>query len=512
MLKVKDAASLTKRQRWAALAMLAGSLLVVMMDMTILIMALPEMVAELSPTSSQQLWIVDMYSLVLAGLLIPMSALADRWGRKRTLLTGFAIFGVVSLLVLVATSTGAVIALRAVLGAAGAMIMPTTLSMIRSIFHDPAERARALAVWSVILSIGGIIGPLVGGSLLEFFTWHSAFLINVPFVAVALGFGIFLLPESRNPDPPRWDLPAAALSMAGMAGLVWGIKEIAKNGWGDTTAWGVTAAAVLVMTVFVRRCLNRPDPLLDVRLFRSKPFTAGTVAALTASIAMAGVVLLIAQWLQNIAGFKPVVAGLAMMPMALGSLVMGPLAPRLAARIGTRNALAGGLALTGIGLLWLFAAGDLHAYWQLIGPLALVGAGVGSLAIASAIIMGSTPPEKAGNAAAIEEAMYDFGSVLGIAVLGSIASALYRIHLGIQDFAPRGITGQLATQADESVVGALNAARETGLADLADTAAQAFGSALSQTSLIGGIVMVGTALAVRALVPKEFDIAGHNSK
>ncbi|MEN2740837.1 MFS transporter [Microbacterium sp. X-17] len=504
------AETMTHRQRWLALTMLAGSLLVVMMDMTILIMALPGLIEDLEPSASQQLWIVDIYSLILAGLLIPMSALADRFGRKRMLLIGFALFGVVSVLVLFATSAAFVIGLRALLGAAGAMIMPTTLSMIRTIFHDPTERARALAIWSVISGLGVIIGPLLGGLLLQFFSWHSAFLVNVPFVIAAIAFGVVLLPEGRDPNPPRWDVVATVLSIAGMVLLVWGIKQLGEYGWGNPVAWIMVGAAAILLTLFVRRCLSRPDPLLEVRLFRSKPFTAGAIAALTASLAMAALILLVAQWLQAVAGFTPVVAGVAVLPMAIGSLIAAPFAPNLAIRFGARNILAGGLVLAGAGLLLLFATGGPTSYLQLIAPLFLVGAGTGSLAIASAIIMGSTPTAKAGSAAAIEESMYDIGNVLGVAILGSLSAALYRDHLAIGQFAEQGITGELAHSAEESIVGALTVAEQRGLPALADAATAAFGDGIAQAALVGGLLLVAAAVTVFTLVPRRFDIAAHN--
>lgn len=510
-LRTVTVGSMTHRQRWTALVILAGSLMVVMMDMTILIMALPALVTDLGATSTQQLWIVDIYALFLAGLLIPMSAIADRWGRKKTLLVGFAIFGLVSVLVLVAHSPMFVIVLRALLGAAGAMIMPTTLSMIRTIFRDPGERARALAIWSVISSAGMVIGPVVGGTLLEFFDWHAAFLINVPFVTLAIGTGLFLLPEARDPEPPRWDFVAAVLSITGMSTLVWGIKRLAEQGWVDLSSWALIAAAAAMLTWFVRRCLTRPDPLLDVRLFRNKPFAAGALAALTSSFAWGALMMLIAQWLQVVQGLSPMIAGLALLPMAFGSLVAAPLAPTLAVKIGARTVLSGGLALTGVGMLILYLLGSPLTYIGLVGPLVLVGTGAGSLAIGSAIIMGSTPEGKAGNAAAIEESMYDLGNVLGVAVLGSIAAALYRAHLGIEQFVTEGITGQIATDATESLVGALAVADRTGSTTLSATAIDAFVTGLGEASLIGGIIMIAVAVVVHNLVPKSLDITTHGA-
>lgn len=501
-----SAETMSSKQRWAALIVLSASLLVVMMDMTILIMALPDLVKDLGTTSVQQLWIVDIYSLILAGLIIPMSALADRWGRKIALLSGFVIFGLVSLLVTTVGSSAQVIALRALLGVAGAMIMPTTLSMIRTIFQNPKERATALAVWSVVSSAGAIIGPIVGGALLEHFSWQATFLINVPFAVLAVVAGLFLLPESRNANSTRWDILASVLSMAGMVALVWSIKEFAKEGFGDVTSWLVLAFAIIMLIWFVVRCLKSPDPLLDVRLFKNVSFTAGTIAALISMFAMAALLLLVAQWLQVVEGLSPMKAGFYLLPMALGSLIFAPLAPALAARIGARTVLAGGLAIAGVGFFMMYFFGHPLTYPTLAASLLLIGAGTSSLAIASAIIMLGAPQEKAGNAAAIEESMYDLGNVLGIAVLGSISAELYRNYLNIEAFVNQGIVGPLAELANESLVGALEVSAQTGVVELATEAASAFSDSLVTTGLIGGIIMIVVTIVVYVLVPKTLDI------
>lgn len=500
------AENMTAGQRWAALAMLTGGLLVIMMDMTILIMALPDLVAELAASAAQQLWVVDIYSLVLAGLLIPMSAVADRWGRRRMLMVGFSIFGLVSVLVLVADSIAAVIALRALLGAAGAMIMPTTLSMIRSIFLIPAERARALAVWSLVAGLGAVLGPLVGGTLLQFFSWHFAFLVNVPFVVAALIAGMLFLPEVRVENPPRWDLLATVLAMGGMFTLVWGIKSMANEGWSHLPSWGFMAVGAALLISFVVRCLRSAHPLIDVRLFRSKPFTAAIVAALTSSLALGGVMLLEAQWLQMVIGFSPFMTGLALLPMAVGAVLTAPFAPALAGKIGTRVVLMGGLGVAGFGLLGLYLQSPLVSYWQAVIPVLLVGAGVGSLAIASAIIMGSTPVEKAGNAAALEEAMYDVGNVLGITVLGSIAAAVYRSGLAVQENFSAVLEGAALTAANESVAGALAVSLAGNLPELGRLATDSFLDGFGTASLIGSIILLFSAVIVFRLMPRRFDL------
>lgn len=495
---------LSHRRRWSCLAVLSASLLVVAMDMTLLNVALPDLAAHLRPTADQQLWIVDVYSVVLAGLLVPMSALADRWGRKKLLLAGFAVFGGASLLVLAADDPAAVIAVRALLGAGGAMIMPTTLSMIRTVFTDPRERALALGVWAAISSVGMAVGPIIGGLLLERFSWHAAFLVNVPLMIAALIAGLLLLPEARDPAPGRWDALGTAQAVVGMVAFVWAVKHFAKAGVADPLGWTVLVVAAVVLTWFVLRCLRRPDPLLDVRLFTGRAFTAGVLAALTAMLTMAALLLLIAQWLQLVLGLSPLMAGVYLAPMAASTMVVSPLAPALAARIGARTTLAGGLAVAGVGFLVLAAASTPLSYPPVLVAMVLLGAGGGSLAIGSAIIMSGTPVAKAGNAAAIEETAYDVGNVLGVAVLGSIASALYRSRLDTSGLFR--LDGDQLGAARESLGGALDVAARTGSSELAARAGSAFSESLVQVGLIGGLSTLVAAAVVYALVPRGLDV------
>lgn len=484
---------------------LCVALLIVMMDMTVLILALPDLVADLGASSIQQLWIVDTYSLLLGGLIIPASALADRFGRRRVLLLGFTLFGVVSALVLAAGSAEFVIVLRALLGMSGAMIMPTTLAMIRTLFTDPFERSKALAMWALVASFGAVMGPLVGGAVLEFFDWRAAFLINVPFTIAAVVAGLLLLPESRALKPPPWDVAATLLSVIGMVAIVWGFKEVAHRGWCDLLAWAVLSAGLACMTLFVIRCLRSRDPMLDVRLFRAGPFSAGSIAALTSSLATAGFLLLVAQWLQLVAGYSPIVAGLALLPMALGGLASAPLAPAMAARFGSRAVMSGGLALVAVGLFLI--PQDLVSYRDLVVPLVLVGIGTGPLATASAAIMASTPPDKAGNAAAIEETMYDIGSVAGVAVMGSVANAAYRSALSPAVLGG-GIPQDAAREADRSLVAALEQAERLGLPNLASHATSAFELGFNQASVVAGLILAGGTVAVFLLVPPTFGRRG----
>lgn len=501
-----QAAPLGRGRRWAALGVLTASLLVIVMDMTILNIALPDMAADLEPTAAQQLWIVDVYSLVLAGLLVSAAAIADRWGRKRMLLLGYAIFGAASLLVLPAASAEAVIAVRALLGVGGAMIMPMTLSLIRVIFVDPRERATALGVWAAVSGLGAAVGPLIGGVLLEHFSWHSAFLVNVPLMAAAIVAGALLLPESRVPATGRWDWFAALLSLVGMTALVWAIKTFGEEAsLAVPAAWTALLVGGALLAWFAVRCLRSPAPLLDLRLFRERTFSAGIVAALGSTFAMVAALLLLAQWLQLVDGASPVEAGVRLLPIAVASAVASLVAAPLARVIGARTVLGGGLALAGIGMLLLGAQpGELLGI-TVTAALTLIGAGMGSLAIASALIMHGTPEEKAGNAGALEETSYEFGALLGVAVLGSIAAIMYRAEFEA-GAALDALDRVTAAEAEESLGAAVAIAEAHGLPQLAVEAGEAFTRSLQVTGLVGGSIILAVAVAVFCMVPRGTDV------
>lgn len=500
------AEGLSTRRRWSAVLVLSASLLVINLDLTILNIALPEIAMDLHASGNQLLWIVDAYSLVLAGLLVSTASLGDRWGRRRMLLTGYVVFGAASALVVVADSAGTVIGLRVLLGIGGAMIMPTTLSMIRTIFTDPAERAKALGVWAAVSGLGAAIGPIAGGVLMEHFSWHAAFLVNVPVMLLALVGAALILPESKVASPGRWDYLAAVLSMVGMVLLVWAIKRFAKaESLVDAEGLLAFAAAALLLTAFVVRSLRRPDPLLDVRLFRLRPFTSGVLAAVGSMFALAAALLLLAQWLQLVEGHSPIGAGMRLLPLSIAALVSSVLAAPLASRIGARAVLAGGLAVAGLGMVWVFLVpGELTYSGSVVGMI-MVSSGIGSLAIASAMIMSGTPPDKAGNAAAMEETAYELGAVLGVAILGSVAALLYRGGLrgsGVLD----SLDPTAAHAVEESIGGAVAVADRLGLPDVAARAASAFTDALQVTSLVGGLALLAVSVAVFLLVPRGTDI------
>lgn len=489
-------------RRWAALAILSFSLLAITTDMTILNVALPAMAADLQPTASQQLWIIDAYSLVMAGMLVTMSSIGDRWGRRRMLILGYAVVAAASALVLLAESPGFVIALRVLLGFGAAMVMPATLSLLRVTFIDPRERATALAIWAAIAGIGAAVGPLLGGFLLEHFHWSAAFLVSVPMMLIAFVGALRTLPESRVPNPGAWDLLAAALSLVGMTGLIWAIKKFSEEmTFTHGPAWVALGVGVAALAWFVVRCLRSATPLIDIRMFRHRIFSAGVLAALVATLSMSAGLFLLAQWLQLVNGSSAMESGLQLMPLAVTAAVVSLLAPTIAGWIGMRTTVFLGLTVSGVGMLYIGYRGTDLDLTAVFVALCLIGAGIGALALASSMIMGGVPRSRAGNAAAMEDTAYEFGAVLGVAALGSLASLVYRAELDTSHLTD--VLGADAVRAaEDSMGGAAAVAAQAGLPELAAEASRAFTAGLGVTGLVGGVMMVVFAGAVFLLTPK----------
>ncbi|CAB4899329.1 unannotated protein [freshwater metagenome] len=492
--------------RWWGLAVLCASLLMVVMDMTILNVALPDMTQDLRPGSTEVLWIVDVYSLVLAGLLVTASAVGDRWGHQRVLVAGFVVFGLASAAVLVAESPAAVIAVRALLGVGGAMIMPATLAMIRHLFPDGRERAFALGIWGAMAGVGAALGPILGGLMVELFDWHAAFLVNVPAMVLGAAAAIVLLPRGRASSPAPWDVPALLLSVVGMLALVFAIKDLAKHGV-EPAGVVATVVAVVGLTLFVRRCLGRDRPILELRLLARRQVAAGVLTALATMVALSAVLLVGAQWLQAVEGLGPLMAGVALLPAAAGAIVFAPLAPSIAERVGARVVLAAGLVAPGLGLLALALAGD-PTYPVFAFSLTMIGVGTGALAFGSAVIMAGTPTDRAGSAAAIEETSYEVGTTLGVAVLGSLAAVIYRDALPLGDLA--GLPADAADAARESIGGAQGVASgldPAAAADLAARAQAALSDALAGMGAAGAVVLLLSAVGVFLLTPRRVDLS-----
>ncbi|MGK5628040.1 MFS transporter [Streptomyces sp. URMC 123] len=489
------------------LAVLCASLLLVAMDATILNVALPSLIDDLRPGALAQLWIIDIYGLVLGGLLVTAGAIGDRHGRKMLFLTGFVLFGLASVVAATADSSAQLIAGRVLLGIGGAMVMPSTLSLIRNIFTNARERALAIGVWAAVAGAGAAVGPLIGGLLVERFGWAAAFWVNVPIVLVTVAAGIWLLPEYRDAHPDhRLDWPSALLSVVGIVALAWAIKHVAKGSLavGDLA---LLALALLVLTVFARRQLRLADPLLEVRLFTNRAFLAAALATLLAMLAIGAALFLVSLWLQYVHGYSPFEAGLRTLPVAIAALAGALLSPRLMERLGVRSVLAIGLGALAAGFALLALSPEPTHYWVVAVVLAALGAGDGLAITASASVMiSAVPAERAGQAGAVSETSYELGVGLGVALLGSIHGAVYTSRMvGRTDGLPLS-DGELHS-ARESVGGASEVAEQTGGtagAEVLRAAQESFDSALTTTAYVSmGLVLVVTLLAVW-LVPRGF--------
>ena len=474
---------------WAALVVLMLPVLLVSVDNTVLSFALPSIALELGPTSAQQLWIIDAYPLVLAGLLVTMGTLGDRFGRRRMLLIGATGFAAVSVLAAFAPSAAWLIAARAAMGVFGAMLMPSTLSLLRSIFTDRDQRRLAIAVWAAMFSAGAALGPIVGGLLLEHFAWGSVFLLSVPVLIPLLVLAPLLVPESRDPNPGRIDAPGIVLSMATMIPVVYGIKELAVHGF-VVTAWLPILLGLGFGALFVRRQLRASAPMLDMRLFGRGSFSGALLVNLLSVIALVGFLFFVAQHLQLVVGLSPMQAGLALVPglvmMILAGLAVVPISKKWPARVVVPAALV--FSLGGY-VAVAFSTGS-DSIGALVAAFVALGIGIGAAeTVSNELVLSSAPPAKAGAASAVSETAYELGAVLGTTVLGGILTALYRAHLVV----PADVPDAAATAASETLAGAVYAAEAVGGATgqaLFEAAAIAFDQGVAVTALIGAALVV----------------------
>ena len=481
---------------WAALVVLMLPVLLVSVDNTVLSFALPDIALDLAPTSTEQLWIIDAYPLVLAGLLVTMGTLGDRFGRRRMLLIGAVGFAAVSVLAAFAPSAALLIAARAGMGVFGAMLMPSTLSLLRSIFTHRDQRRLAIAVWASMFSAGAALGPIVGGILLEHFSWGSVFLMSVPVLVPLLILAPLLVPESRDPHPGRIDPVSIAYSMLTMVPIVYAIKELAVHGpgWMPVALTGLGAAFGVL---FVRRQLASPSPMLDMRLFARGTFSGALLVNLLSVIALVGFLYFVAQHLQLIVGLAPMQAGFALVPGMLAMIVAGLLVVPVSRRVAPRIVVPVALGFSVAAYLMVPIAVGGGALWMLVGAFTLLGVGIGAAeTVSNDLILASAPPAKAGAASAVSETAYELGAVLGTAVLGGILTAAYRAGIVIPD----GVDARAAEAARETLAGAVAASAAldpaTGEA-LRTAAAHAFDAGVGITAVLGA-VLVGVAAVIAA--------------
>ena len=478
---------------WAVLAVLMLPVLLISVDNTVLSFALPSITAALGASGTELLWIVDAYPLMLAGLLVAMGSLGDRIGRRRLLLVGATGFAAVSLLAAWATSPGQLIAARALLGVFGATLMPSTLSLIRNVFLDRAQRRLAIAIWAAGFAGGAALGPVVGGALLTHFWWGSVFLLNVPVLVVLLPLALMLVPESRDPAPGPVDPWSIGLSLATMLPLVHAIISVGEHGVTGSTVAGVLVG-LAAGTAFVRRQRRLASPMLDVRLFTRPTFSGAVAANLLSVLGFSGLLVVVSQFLQLVAGLSPLDAGLVLVPGLAASVVAGLLAVRLV-RYVRPGVLIGSsflLAAAGYGVLTL--VGDVPTATTVAVTFVVMGVGVGlAETLTNDQITTAVPPEKAGAASAISETAYELGTTLGVALLGSVLNATYRARVVVPD----GVPADRVHAAGETLGGAVQAAEglDQGVADaLLGSARLAFDAGTQHVAAVGAVVAVAAAV------------------
>ena len=504
--------SAPNRRRWWILAVLCLSVLLVVVDNTIVNVALPTMSRKLSASTQGLQWIVDAYTLVFAGLLVVGGNLGDRLGRRRVLQAGLALFAVFSVAAALSRNTGELIAGRAAMGAAAALIYPATLALLTHVFTSARERATAIGIWSGVSGLAVAIGPVTGGLLLRHFSWSAVFYVNVPIVIIALAGGMFLLPESRDPKAGRFDPLGALLSVSGIGLLVWTVIEAPAHGWASAATTGGFAGSLVILAAFAAWQLRRPDPMLDVRLFANPRFSAASGAIALAFFGLFGFIFLITQYFQLIRGFDPLRAGVATLPFAIVTGALSPAAIALMKRLGTKAVVTTGLALMSAG--FLVAAGTTldSAYWgRIITAMVLMSAGLAlTSSPATEAIMGALPPAKAGAGSAVNDTTRELGGTLGVAIVGSVMSSAYGSHV-LSALTKDGAPAALTTAAQQSVVAGLHVAGHLpgGLREgAAEAVRQAFINGLHSGSLVAAGATAAAALITLAFLPARVPPAG----
>ncbi len=489
------------RRDWIGLAVLALAALMYIMDLTVLHLAIPAISEDLKPTSAELLWIIDIYGFMVAGFLVTMGTLGDRIGRRKLLLIGAAAFGLTSILAAVSTSPEMLIVSRALLGIAGATLAPATLSLIFNMFEDPAERTRAIAVWISAFSAGSAIGPVLGGFLLEHFWWGSVFLLALPVMGALLVLGPFLLPEYRDPDAGRLDLPSAIMSLVAVLAVIFGLKQIAQDGPGLIPVVAIVVG-VVVGVLFVRRQRTLTDPMIDVALFKARAFSAALVVNFLSIFVAVGYFLFVAQYLQLVVGQSPLEAGLWSVPSAIGFIVGSNIAPRILRVIRPAYAMGIGLVVAAVGLAMLAQVNGADGLGLVVAASVIVSLGLApGLTVTTELVVGSAPPERAGAASGISETSIELGGALGLSILGTLGIAIYR-H-GVGDALPAGIPPDLAATARDTLGGAAAVASQLPAqlgAAVLDVARTAFVDGMQAASLISAVVAVLAAFVAVALL------------
>ncbi len=492
-------------RKWQILAIMCTCLILVVAGVSSLNIAIPSIIDDLDPTSTQTLWIVDGYALVFAGLLLPAGALGDRYGRKGALLGGLMIFAAAALWSAWAGSPNELIIARGAMGVGAAFAMPATLSILVSVF-PVHERAKAIAVWSGFAGAGGAIGIIVGGSLLEKFWWGSVFFINVPIAALAAGLIIFLVPTSRDEHATPLDPVGSLLSIAGLGALVYAIIEGGEIGWLKGTTIGFFAAAVVLLAGWYRWEGSTKHPMLPTSLFKRVPFSMGSLTITAGFAVMFGMFFLITQYFQFVQGHGPLAAGVRNLPFAVTMVVVSPRSPAIAAKYGKRVAMTAGLSIQVLGFIVLSQLDvDTPYIWAAIGIMLLAAGMALLMPAASEAIVSSVPPSKAGVGSAVNDTTREVGGALGIAVMGSLLASGYRS--GIEDDLV-GLPNEAVEVATEGIGPTFRLAQEANLPQLVQPAQDAFVSGMSTAFIAAGIVSAVTAAFIYWRYPSLADEPG----
>jgi len=489
-------------RRWVILGVLNLSLLLIVMDNTIVNVALPTIAGDLDASNSQLQWIVDSYVLVFAGLLLTAGALGDRFGRKGALQIGLVLVAVGGGVAALATSSAQLIATRALMGVGGAFIMPATLSILTTAFREPRERAKAIAIWSATAGVAVALGPLTGGWLLDHFWWGSVFLINVPVVAIALLAGHLLIPTSKDSASPPLDVGGALLSIGGLVSLVWAIIHAGETGWTNSTTLAGFAGSAALLVGFAAWEGRVEHPMLPISLFRNRRFSAASSAIMVTFFALFGGMFLFTQYLQFVLGYTAMEAGVRLLPLAGTLLIVTPNSARLVERFGTKAAVGAGLAIGALSMVLMSNLDAGSSYAAVALAMVVLGAGLGLvMAPATEAIMGSVPPAKAGIGSAVNDTTRELGGALGVAVLGSVVAAIYASQM-------RDALGALSVAGDgaatHSLAGALAVAQQLPGSDgsrLMEIASTSFVDAMAVALRIGAVVLAAGSALVLGFLP-----------
>ena len=488
---------------WVAVAFLCLPVLIVAIDDGVLNLALPAISKEFQASTSELQWAINAYLLAFAALLLPMGALGDRLGRKKMLLIGLSLFACGSLTAALSTSMVMLIACRALMGVGAAIVLPQTLSIIRTTFTDPKQRVQAIGIWAGVYGLGYGLGPVVGGALLEYFEWYSVFLFNIPVVIIALQ-GHFFIRESRGQDAPRLDLAGVILSICGLFSLVYGIIKAGEKSWTDGSVIILLSVGAIVLAIFVWWEMRSDHPMLPMRFFRNMSFTGADMAMAVGSFGTGAMLFFVSQYFQTVQGYSPLEAALRFLPTAVILMLTSLVATQIARAIGFKLPVSIGIFISGVGLFCLSFVTVDTSYLAILVGLALIAIGFGlAWGPATDSVMGSVPESRAGIGSAMDATMQVLGTVLGVAIFGAIMNAMYRDKIENLE-----VVALLPEWAQESIRSSIQGAHVVAEQFPADISQQivngsnrAFTSGMTEATFIGAIVIVVASLVVLRILP-----------